>query len=901
MSTAVRMTILANAAQAKKELDSFAGTAEKSTGRVGSTLAKFGKVAALGAAAAGVAVAGFAVSAVKSASDSQQSLGATETVFGKFAKNVVKTSDDAAKKYGLSANTYRENANLIGSLFKNQGVATDQLAGKTEKIVGVGADLAATFGGTTTDAVGALGAAFKGEFDSLEKYGISLKESTISAELAARGQDKLTGAALAAAKQQVTSDLIMKQSTSAQGAFARETDTLAHQQQVLGAQFENVKAKVGSALLPVLTAAAQFLNDQLFPAVEKMLPSIKAFAEELGAKLAPVIATVAAFITGTLAPALSKFGGYIIGTVVPAVASLVSKLASNLRPVFEAVAEVVKKVQAKFKEWQPTIQQTVEVVGKIIGKVLEFASKVIAFVLPIIIKLQTFLAIHLFNAVVIAIQVIGKIIGKVIEFGGTVIDGAQKVGEFASKVGQKITDVIRFFVDLPSKIKNALTGAGEWLVETGKNIIRGLVSGLEAAKQWVIDKIQEIADVIPGWVKRRLGIASPSKVTTYLGRMAGEGLAVGLDGAKATVEKAAERLTNTITTALDKVYNGKKLDKHTKQVQQSLRDEVRAVNQAASAYDKIKERLVEAKETLGELVQQSRDYAASVKQGVVDFGSVVGLGLREDAEGNQIGASASSIIEDLRKKAIDAARWTTLIAGLTKDQLNETSLQQLMAAGVEGGLATAEAIAAGGAGAIAEINTLTAQIGAAGAQVGNSTAQTFYGEGVNAAAQMVLGVQQELNTQGIALTAAMGVLGMAAQDGLVKGLTDSDKLKKTAKAIAKEIKDEVKKALGIKSPSRVFMKIGRQTAQGLVVGLRSVPVDRAALRMADALQSGFSAPDLRASLDTSAVAAFNTASANSHKPMTLHLTSDAVDRLTRGREVRADLDAYERAGGRQSA
>ena len=39
----------------------------------------------------------------------------------------------------------------------------------------VDVDLAATFGGTTTDAVQALGSALKGMFDSLEKCGVSIK------------------------------------------------------------------------------------------------------------------------------------------------------------------------------------------------------------------------------------------------------------------------------------------------------------------------------------------------------------------------------------------------------------------------------------------------------------------------------------------------------------------------------------------------------------------------------------------------------------------------------------------------------------------------------------------------------------------------------------------------------
>ena len=145
----LKITVLADARQASRELSSF-----------GSRLR-----GALGGAAALVGFAGIAAgvkSVVTAASDAEQSIGATETVFGKFADNVIAKSDKAAKSYGLSANDYRTSANLIGSLFKNQGVAVDKLAGKTDDMIGVASDLAATFGGTTADAVDALGSSLQG-------------------------------------------------------------------------------------------------------------------------------------------------------------------------------------------------------------------------------------------------------------------------------------------------------------------------------------------------------------------------------------------------------------------------------------------------------------------------------------------------------------------------------------------------------------------------------------------------------------------------------------------------------------------------------------------------------------------------------------------------------------------
>jgi hypothetical protein len=279
MAGPIRISILADAGRAVKSL----GDADSKLGRLGSTAGKLkGPLAAVGTGL-GIGLAAVAVgvkSILSSASDAEQSIGATETVFGNAAKSIISTSDDAARKYGLSANSYRESANLIGSLFKNQGVSVDALAGKTDTMIGTAADLAATFGGETKDAVEALGSAFKGEFDPLERYGISLKESTVQAELAKRGQDKLTGAALAQAKQMVVTDLITKQAGGALGAFGRESNTLAGQQQRLTAKVENLKAALGTRLLPVATRFIGFLSD-------KGIPALSRFADFVGTKVTP--------------------------------------------------------------------------------------------------------------------------------------------------------------------------------------------------------------------------------------------------------------------------------------------------------------------------------------------------------------------------------------------------------------------------------------------------------------------------------------------------------------------------------------------------------------------------------------------------------------------------------------
>ena len=217
---------------------------------------KASKVAAL----AGGVVLGLAGKAVQAASNLEQAAGAVDSVFQGQAEAVHRLGENAATAVGLSSRAYQESAAVLGAQLQNLGFAGDQLVGTTDGLIALGADLAATFGGTTQDAVNALSAAFRGERDPIERYGVSIKQTQVNAWLAANGMSGLEGAAKSAAEAQATHALILEQTASAQGQFAREADTLATQQQKASAALEDSAAAIGANLLPVIANLAGHLR-----------------------------------------------------------------------------------------------------------------------------------------------------------------------------------------------------------------------------------------------------------------------------------------------------------------------------------------------------------------------------------------------------------------------------------------------------------------------------------------------------------------------------------------------------------------------------------------------------------------------------------------------------------------
>lgn len=215
--------------------------------------AQVGAGLALGAIAAGAKVAG------ESASRLQQAGGAVGSVFGAQAPKIDAFAKKAAGSVGLAQSEYAEMASVLGAQLGNMGVAQDKLVGSTDGLIKKGADLAATFGGTTSDAVGALSALMRGETDPIERYGVSIKDADIKARLAAKGQAELTGAAAKTARTQAILDLLNQQTAKSTGQFARETGSAAGAQQIANAKMENAKAQLGTFLLPIMAKASGVL------------------------------------------------------------------------------------------------------------------------------------------------------------------------------------------------------------------------------------------------------------------------------------------------------------------------------------------------------------------------------------------------------------------------------------------------------------------------------------------------------------------------------------------------------------------------------------------------------------------------------------------------------------------
>lgn len=365
---------------------------------------------------------------------------------------------------------------------------------------------------------------------------------------------------------------------------------------------------------------------------------------------------------------------------------------------------------------------------------------------------------------------------------------------------------------------------------------------------------------------------SPSRETIWVGRMLGEGLAVGMNSTAGRVKGSAKNLVASVlagvtggsagvdaaldrlTKLVEKRIKGKNQEKREKAVLKGLKDQYAALRANGQAQDAINASLEDAKNALDAARQAYDDYSASIRDSIKATGDVTQLGRQDDGT-----VAITSLLNELENKAVRAERFQSLMQQLADQGLSRQAIDQMLAAGPEAALATAEAIASGGAAAITQINVLQGRLDAAGAALGKNMADRYYLDGVNAAQGLVNGLLSQL--------AAV----QAAADALAAALASA-----------------TKKKLKIKSPSRVFKDIGKNITDGLTIGIDDTRATRAGASLAQGLTRGFGTPAL------DAVASL--AGGSSGQSFTIRLSAEQVSQLQRGREIQADLD-YARSNG----
>lgn len=517
----------------------ISGDLDSSGKRAGSRFGGALKAGAIGALAGlGIAAARILGDSISAASQAQQSVGGVQAVFGKYADAVIADSKRAAQGLGLSATAYNELITVSGALLKNKGIK--DFADQSENLISIGADLSAMFGGTAKDAVDALNAAMRGESDPIERYGISLNETAVNAYLAKKGLDDLEGAALDQAKTQARLALITKQSADAQGAFGREADTLAGQQQRVTAQWENLKVELGTGLLPVLTRVVSWINSSLLPGLRDAGGIVKD--------------VVAAFRGGSAEAGQFGASMQILGVYAENARRIFQENIGPIRDIVRDVATVVAALWNRFGDiWLSTIRGYLNGIRNVVGGVLKSIGGVVKVFAGLLtgdwqkawngVKQIVAGAAQTIRGTVGALgSVIVGVLRTQLRIVGQIFTGAWDQAVNATLAGaNRVTEYVR---GIPGRIVSALGSVGSILYNAGRELIQGLINGITSMVPNVGSAMSGIASKIRGFLP-----GSPVKEGPLVswnnggaGRRLGGLLVDGLNASQADVARATANL-----------------------------------------------------------------------------------------------------------------------------------------------------------------------------------------------------------------------------------------------------------------------------------------------------------------------------------------------------------------------
>lgn len=238
------------------------------SGKSGRTWARSMGIVRSGALAAGAAFAAVGIGAfkgIKAASNLAEQVNKSNVVFGKSAGVVEDWSKRTADAIGLSRRAALQAAGAYGQMLQTAGLNERASAKMSTELVNLAGDLASFNDIDPTLALDKLRSGLSGEAEPLRALGVFLSEARVKAEAYRSGIAKLGAELTEGQKVQARYNLILQDTSKAQGDFARTSDSLANSSRRVKAQLENAAAGLASRVLPTVANAvdafAGFLDD----------------------------------------------------------------------------------------------------------------------------------------------------------------------------------------------------------------------------------------------------------------------------------------------------------------------------------------------------------------------------------------------------------------------------------------------------------------------------------------------------------------------------------------------------------------------------------------------------------------------------------------------------------------
>lgn len=471
---------------------------------MGAGMAAFNALA--GAAQAAVGYVGESLTA---ASDLSETISKVETLFGESAGGILRWAKTSATAMGLPEQAALDAVGTIGNLFMQLGAGSDQAASTGQGMVQLAADLASfhNVAGGSVAVLDAMTAAFRGEYDALQRYIPTINAAAVEQQALA-----MTGKASASEltnleKAMAVQAIMTRDAGAALGDFARTSDGASNQQRILEANMANLKATLGTGLLPIWGALISTLN-QL---VQVVMPPVSAFIEQ---RMAPAMEAIGNIIRTNVQPMiqaaitwLGNLGSAMRGQADGPMAYLASWFQTNMPRIQQLVQTVLGAIQGFWNEHGDAIMRVVNNTLSVVMAIFDTTLKTILDLVTVVLQVLT---------------------GDWEGAGQTLIGIVTRIWDTVVEVFRTQIDSIRaLFTDF------------DW-AELGRSIVQGMIDGIVGMSSalWAAAQriSQDLWDRMTGW----WSVGSPSRkaeegLGVPIAQGIGAGIQTGLDGLRGQI------------------------------------------------------------------------------------------------------------------------------------------------------------------------------------------------------------------------------------------------------------------------------------------------------------------------------------------------------------------------------
>lgn len=293
--------------------------------------------------------------AIKAASDLNETVSKSNTIFGKAGAEMEAWAGGAATALGQSKEQALDAAGSFGNLFSQLGIGSDQAASMSRQMVQLASDFASFQNADVADVLEAQQAAFRGEYDAVQKFVPTISAATVEQKAMAMGLASSTSELDAQDKALATQALLLEGAGAAVGDFARTSDGAANKQRILRAEMANSAAEIGQKLLPAFSGALNLARDaiDIFSSLSPELQTTVLGFAGLAAAAGPVTTVV-----GQATKAIGLFrleeGGINAGAVAATAGLAALALSAG------AFAKAIADAKARAREFAEQVEGKVD-------------------------------------------------------------------------------------------------------------------------------------------------------------------------------------------------------------------------------------------------------------------------------------------------------------------------------------------------------------------------------------------------------------------------------------------------------------------------------------------------------------------------------------------------------------